>query len=477
MPKYERDSKITILKKEKNVDEILKTLINYPADQVVAFFQNIGLSFPREIRIAVLRGVLRGPVLKVRNERASLADEINYRLGWFNQFSEIQLVNLFSLFKDAELEKLYFEELWLSLLEYATDKRISENDFDRLIMDSVNHAKKDGIKAADAVSYNTVLDPLFFDKKDQIDGLTQDVIRPVLYKSSTITEIRELGLKYGVNVPKRLKKNELIDIVVKELKERNEHTPELEEKIKGMNILLIQRFAINNKIKASTELKKEEVIEYILLNANETKETYFVPSPTVYEVEANQLGESMPELDTVVEDTNDETTLEDTLEDAEVALEEAVENLEETELAPGKPVVVTERVVQVAAPREGIDVSTIEETYLNVVEYHGTKPKKYIRQLQEDYNVDEDDEVETKEKVYQVEFLGLDKKKRSFGRFIGKLLIFLLALVLILALILVIYSALTPNGGVAAIDNFLNKLFNFNGLTKLRDLIQKLLGK
>ena len=81
-------------------------------------------------------------------------------------------------------------------------------------------------------------------------------IRPVLYKSSTLVEIRELGSKYGVEVPKRLKKNQLADIIIAELKDRGLHTDAEEAKVRSMSILVLQRYAIDNDIKASTELKK-----------------------------------------------------------------------------------------------------------------------------------------------------------------------------------------------------------------------------
>jgi len=53
---------------------------------------------------------------------------------------------------------------------------------------------------------------------------------------------------------------------------------------------MMQRYAIDHDIKASTELKKEEIIEYILANAKETKESYFIPeSIDVYEKEVHEV--------------------------------------------------------------------------------------------------------------------------------------------------------------------------------------------
>src|SRR5690606_6698676 len=89
---------------------------------------------------------------------------------------------------------------------------------------------------------------------------------------------------YNAPIPKRLKKNEMLEIILDKLKERNALTSDLDKKLKTQNIILLERFAKDHDIKVSTELKKEEIIEFILSNAEETKSTYFVPqSQEAYE--------------------------------------------------------------------------------------------------------------------------------------------------------------------------------------------------
>ncbi|VEU80685.1 hypothetical protein [Haploplasma axanthum] len=505
MPRYEIDSKITVLKKEYNVKDIVEVLSNNPANKTLEFFQTIGLSFPRELRINQLRDVLRMPVLLTREERASLADEMNYRLSWFNQFTETQLVNLFSFFKDTDLDKKYLEHLWLAMIEHMTDKKISEHDFERFIKESTEHSKKNGIKLQNVIDYNKTINPLFFDQKGKIDGLKPDVFRPVLYKSSTITEIRELGLKYDVNVPKRLRKNELIDIIVAELKERGEYTKETEDKLNSMNILLIQRFAINNKIKASTELKKEEVIEYILSNANETREAYFVPSSSVYEVEASDIGEAMPEVIEKPIVIEEEPVVEEPVEE-EVKAEPVVE--EEIKQEPIVKEVIIEKVIEKEVPTKvaTIDEETlnrilsksdstlrkekkfrveeVEEVRLNTVEYYGKKPKQYVIELNDkDTGIESVEPKEVDNKVYQVELTNYDvekKRKFSFGRFLLKLFLIILLIALIILLIATIYVWVTPtaptSGVFQKIEDFLNGIFKANSLQWLRDTFHKLIG-
>ncbi len=80
--------------KELKVDDILKTIVYLPATQVKAFFYDIGLTIPRELRMFVLRETLREKVIETRKSRLTLADELNYRLSWFTEFTETQLENL-----------------------------------------------------------------------------------------------------------------------------------------------------------------------------------------------------------------------------------------------------------------------------------------------------------------------------------------------------------------------------------------------
>jgi hypothetical protein len=290
MPRLNRTSSVTVGNKEFIVEDLLKTIIYLPAPQVQNFFTEIGLTIPREIRMYVLREVLREKVIETRKSRLTLADEINYRLSWYTEFSETQLENLLVFFDDPKIDKEFLEDFWTDLLSYLVEKKVLPKDLKRLYDMSLTHVKAVGLQLPDMKSYNRDLKTLFFDAPNKIDGLTPSKFRPVLFKSSTLTEIRDLGSKYEVEVPRRLKKAELANIIIQELKERNKFTEDEENKIRSMNVLMMQRYAIDHDIKASTELKKEEIIEYILANAKETKESYFIPeSIDVYEKEVHEV--------------------------------------------------------------------------------------------------------------------------------------------------------------------------------------------
>lgn len=287
MSKLNFDSNLVIANQNHLVRDLVANLANLPSEEVAGFLRSIGLTIPKQIRIAVLKNVLADPVAKTIEERANLADELGYRLSWFARYSEYQLESLLKFYNSTSLNRRYLELLWQELLNYMVEKKVDEKDLDKLI----NLANQFETFDEDILSFNLALKNFFYDEPGEIDGLTQDDFRPVLYRSSTLVELRELGLKYDVNVPRRLKKDQLADIVCSEMADRKELNSELEAKIRAMSIVLMQRFAKDNNIKASIELKKEEIIEYILANAMQTKEMYFLPSDSaVYRQEIEEVA-------------------------------------------------------------------------------------------------------------------------------------------------------------------------------------------
>ncbi|MBU1143797.1 MAG: hypothetical protein KKH92_09180 [Firmicutes bacterium] len=341
MARLTRESMILVGTKEYKIEDLLKTIIYLPANYIKTFFEELGLTIPRELRIFVLREVLREKVIETRKSRLTLADELNYRLSWFTEFTETQLENLLIFFDDPKLDRDFLEEFWTDLLSYMNDKKVPAKDLKRVLDSSLAHVRANGLQLPSMKTFNRDIKDLFFDSYGRIDGLAPAKFRPVLFKSSTLHEIRDLGAKYDVDVPRRLKKTELADIIIHELKERGQHTEQLETQVRGMSVLIMQRFAIDHDIKASTELKKEEIIEYILANASETKEAYFVPdSPKVYEKEVEEVAKHVEEepkkvIPTVVElDEEDkpEEPTEEVQEEAQIdePIEEVPTQIEET---------------------------------------------------------------------------------------------------------------------------------------------------
>ena len=129
----------------------------------------------------------------------------------------------------------------------------------------------------------------FYDYDDNFDGMSYDDFKNVLKNSSTVSDIRSLAAKYDINVPKRLKKDELAQIVADGLRRQGKYDDEVEAQLKRMTALTLQRYAKSNGINASTEMKKADVIDYVMNNFE--KSTKAVHKPRVELVTLPELEE------------------------------------------------------------------------------------------------------------------------------------------------------------------------------------------
>ena len=382
MPRLTRDSNIKVGNKEYKVEDLLKTIIYLPDTDIKNYFIELGLTIPRELRMYVLKENLREKVVETRKSRLTMADEINYRLSWFTEFSETQLENLLVFFDDERIFRNYLEDFWTDLLGYMVEKHVPAEDMKKLYDLSVQRVKKNGLVLPDLKTYNRGLKDIFYDSFGRIDGLAPQKLRPVLYKSSTLGEIRDLGTKYGVNVPRRLKKSELAEIIINELKDEGKYTEELEKKIKAMSVIVMQRYAVDHDIKASTELKKEEIIEYVLKHAEETKETYFVPqSLEEYDKEVHDVSE-----DVVKEEPKKEETKEEVKEEPKETVVETVD--EEKQEEPETP---EEQVEEKQEEPEDIVVEEpiIEQDIEKVETKIEVEEKQEVKYVAQSLNLDE----------------------------------------------------------------------------------------
>jgi len=282
MAKLQLQSQIKLNQESVSLESLLHELQSLNAEHYVTVFQNANFSLPRQLRMDVLRLLLESHVKQTRKERLALADELNYRLKWFYQYSDFQYVNLLVYYQNENLNKSYVEKLLTSMFEYLVEQKRED------IIQSLRDAKKsqnDPFDFQNILLYNNTFNQIFKDKAEEIDGLTLNLIRPLLYKSSTLQELKAFGEKYGIVVPRRLKKEQLLNVIYLELQSRGLLTEDLKAELKKKSVVLIQRYAVDHDIKVSTELKKDEIIEYILEFSHQTKAFYTYPQPDVYALE------------------------------------------------------------------------------------------------------------------------------------------------------------------------------------------------
>jgi len=316
-------------------EELTLRLLGYSS--LSSLFIDNGISVDKRLRIQVLQDVLEPSVTAYRKEKEGTADDLRYRLGFFSLMSEYQLQNLlFNVFNSKELENKYLVALFTRVYS-----QLENQDFlEPLFTYKTDKKKSVSVKALDAS-----LNPIFTDDQTLLDGVDINLLRPLLYNGSMIEEIKEFGLKYGVKVPKRLRKEELISNILAYFDTSDEEKQVLHDKLDTLPPVLIARFAKDNNIYISQDLKKEEVIEYILKGVGNAEIVYVRPkNASVYyftkeQREQYKLTEAKEYVEEVVTTTTSTTVtkpevVEPQEEDQDTTLEEQV--VKETTLPDNK---------------------------------------------------------------------------------------------------------------------------------------------
>ena len=316
-----QENTLVILEKNFNYEEALDTLAKVDSKFWCNLFLEVGIQIPRSINVQALTLALNKKIIEAKN--LGLTDELLYRLRSYPYFTEYQLQQFFNVVYDDELffsYKRYFgnlilqnyellsmpEEILLKALNYNQDNKETFDEFEKNIFN---------------VSY---------DFNGFFDGEELDSIKEHLVKGSTTNEIRELGQKYGLNIPKRLKKEELQAILLEELEKNGTLTKDLESKIKTSAAISLQRIAKTNGIKISIDLKKDELV-YLLLRELEksnypTKEFLYLNLYLGDDFVFN-LSYVTNEKEEVVENTVEETVVEEVIEEPvieQVVVEEPI---------------------------------------------------------------------------------------------------------------------------------------------------------
>ena len=263
--KLKREENLLVVSnKQKDLNEVLDTLVAKDSKKVAQFLVE-NTSLPRELRIGALRLVLNDYV-KLAKELV-LSDEFMYRLNWYEKFSEFQLVNFWNVLESSNADKFNAEEeavrfkktFYLLLLMNADAVEFSDKELETLLELSTPESTLESFK-----EFMSESDGAFYDYECNFDGMSYEDFKTVLKKCSTVADIRNIAAKYDINVPKRLKKEELVALVLEGLRRQGKANDETEAQLKKMSAISLQRYAKVNGVKASTEMKKDDIIEFIM---------------------------------------------------------------------------------------------------------------------------------------------------------------------------------------------------------------------
>ena len=333
------------------LDELLAELASKDSKEVAKYLVE-NTSLPRELRTNALRLVLNDYV-KMAKE-LDLSDEFMYRLNWYEKFSEYQLVNFWNIlvtknsnvFNEAKEVKRFKETFYLLMMVNANAIDFQDHELKALtkLPEDANESFQEFLNESDGA---------FYDFEYNFDGLSYEDFKSVLKKSSTVADIRNIASKYGINVPKRLKKDEFVALVAEGLRRQGKYDETTEEKLKKMSAISLQRFAKVNNINASTEMKKDDIIDYIMNRIESAPKSVRKPRielVSLPEIEEFSFDRSYLREVAVVDEDDDDVVAPKVLDSTEIGSTQPVEEPVVEEVAPVVEEPVEEPVVEEVAP-------------------------------------------------------------------------------------------------------------------------------
>lgn len=200
-----------------------------------------------DYRFALISGLEEAVLHQTKEE--GISDEKKYRLQWFGDFTCFQLEQL------AQDNPHWFEEkAFLQTFLNRTQQRLVSFQAPPLEEDAFLAYHEEDVHL-----FFARFRPLFADYEDAFEGLPVDDAMDVLEKASTLKMLKDLALLHALKLPRRIHKDELIEIIQRRGSLSDEEAASLAEE----PVLKIEQYANQHHINVHIELKKRDMIEYI----------------------------------------------------------------------------------------------------------------------------------------------------------------------------------------------------------------------
>lgn len=177
-----------------------------------------------------------------------ISNEKLYRLRWFSDFTAFQLEQLVA--EDTQWFNVqtfcahYVQRI--QSLEAFADSPIPEADLLQLLSENPQNVR--------------LLRVIHQDAADTFEGIGIELAKETLDEAGTMGLVKDLAKHYEVSMPRRINREMMIDILVRRLSLSDEDVQQLNE----MTVLELEGYAKDKKAHVSIELKKREMIEYLV---------------------------------------------------------------------------------------------------------------------------------------------------------------------------------------------------------------------
>jgi len=233
-----------------------KRLVVIPTEDIKKLFEKFKVKLPLFVHAFLLRETIRSKVFEEKLYN-TYTDELKYRLRGYNHYSVYPLEKMIEKYNlDFELSK--YKELLFDMIFINMDVLSLRNNFINEL-EQLQHNYTVDLEVMKYSDFFKMIKDVFFEAQGYLDGVPIHHWDDEMLNSYTLGDLKELGKKYEVDIPRRINKAKLIDILSAKFKLTDEEVLLLSKK----SVLDLEIYAKEKGFKISIDLKKQDMIEYI----------------------------------------------------------------------------------------------------------------------------------------------------------------------------------------------------------------------
>ncbi|MFA7561551.1 MAG: hypothetical protein WCY80_05560 [Candidatus Izemoplasmatales bacterium] len=333
-----------------------KLLVAIPINEIVRLLEKFDVRIPLYVHRFLVKETIRTEVFseKLYND---YTDEQKYRLRGYDNFSIFLLEKMISDY-NLNFDVAKYKEMLLNLIYLNKEALVIKDNF-FADLEQLQHSYAVDMETLSYHGVREIMDRILYEQNGFLDGIEISEWDDELLTSYTLGDLRALGTKYGVKIPRRINKTTLVEMLTHKFRLSDDEKELLEIR----SVLDLEIYAKENGFKISIDLKKTDMIEFIKYSLgmydHYPKDDFFdyhIPlasdeevveediieekEDTVYTEEIHDEVETLSVEEIIEEETASEMTEEETVEEEpveEVTEEEPVEEVIEEESTKEEP--------------------------------------------------------------------------------------------------------------------------------------------
>ena len=233
-----------------------KRLVVIPTEDIKKLLLKHKINLPLYVHTFLLKETIRQNVFEPRLYE-TYSDELKFRLRGYDQYSVFPLEKLIEKY-NLDFEVSRYKELLFDFIFVNRDNLRFKNSFIN-DLEQLQHNYTVDLEVMKYSDFYTLLEEVFYTAEGYLDGVILEDWTEDFLASYTLGDLKALGKKYDVTVPRRINKSKLIAILSAKFKLTEDESLLLTKK----SVLDLEIYAKEKGFQISIDLKKKDMIEYM----------------------------------------------------------------------------------------------------------------------------------------------------------------------------------------------------------------------